>query len=220
MFGDALAYPIRRAGWLMIVIGAVFSVILDLMQHAPLFGIAVAIFGAGYFGSFYLDIVSTTMIGRDEVPEWPSFSNFLDDIVVPFLRLCALFLISFWPIVAVVALAPGEAEWMPAGVVVAVVFGCLYFPMAVLAAQAFGSVSAALPHVVVPGIFRAMPGYLLGVIGLIAVFFVSGFVEGFTSKIPFVGWFVSAAVALYGLMFQARLIGLIYRREREALGWE
>jgi hypothetical protein len=27
-------------------------------------------------------------------------------------------------------------------------------------------------------------------------------------------------VAIYSMMIQARLIGLIYRRKREALGWE
>jgi hypothetical protein len=33
-------------------------------------------------------------------------------------------------------------------------------------------------------------------------------------------WFLAAALSIYSMMIQARVIGLIYRRKREALGWE
>ncbi len=46
---DALTYPIRNGGWVMILLRAIFSVILDLLKFAPVFGIPVAIFGAGWF---------------------------------------------------------------------------------------------------------------------------------------------------------------------------
>ena len=84
----------------MILMGAIFSVVLDLLQFAPLIGIAVALFSYGYFGAFYLDIISTTMTDRDEVPDWPSFSSFIDDILSPFIRLVGLVLISFLPVFA------------------------------------------------------------------------------------------------------------------------
>jgi len=83
MFIDAITYPIRRSGWVTIILGAIFSAILDLLKYAPLVGILVAIFSVGYFGAFYLEIVGTTMVGRNEVPQWPSFSSFWDDIISP-----------------------------------------------------------------------------------------------------------------------------------------
>lgn len=39
---DAFSYPIRRSGWIMILVGAIFSVILDLLQFAPLTALGLA----------------------------------------------------------------------------------------------------------------------------------------------------------------------------------
>src|SRR5690606_21456315 len=102
----------------------------------------------------------------------------------------------------------------------ALVFSCCYFPMAVLATQAFGGVGAALPHVVIPAIIKALPGYLLALAALILVFVICALAQDFIAKVPFIGWFVSSAVALYGLMFQGRLIGLIYVAKQDRLGWD
>jgi hypothetical protein len=111
MFLDAVSYPIRGNGWIMIFIGAIFSVILDVLQFAPFIGIAVALFSAGYFGAFYLDIISTTMNDRDDVPDWPSFSSFIDDIVSPFIRLVGLVLISFLPALALLHCCNRAVSW-------------------------------------------------------------------------------------------------------------
>jgi hypothetical protein len=219
MLLDALSYPIRKSGWIMILIGAIFSAILDLLQFAPVFGIAIALFSAGYFGAFYLDIISTTMTDHDEVPDWPSFSSFIDDIISPFIRLVGLVLISFLPAFAL-PFANQNAPWFIPAIIAAVVYGCFYFPMAVLATQAFGGLGASLPHIVFPAVFRALPGYLLTVAALVVGFVVCGVAQAFAEDIPYVGWFFTAAVALYSLMFQARLIGLIYRTKSEKLGWE
>lgn len=220
MFTDALSYPFRQSGWIMILVGSMFSAVLDLLQFAPLVGFVVGIFSAGYFGAFYLDIINTTIIGRDETPEWPGMSSFLDDILSPFLRLVWLVLISFGPLFAVGIFADEDAPWMIAAVIGAIAYGCFYFPMAVLAMQAFGGFGATLPHMVIPAIFRGMPGYLLAVVSLFVVFVVCELTQEFSAKIPYVGWFLTAAVALYGLMFQGRLIGLFYREKADRLGWE
>lgn len=57
MVFDALIYPFRRGGWLMILLGAIFSLVLDFMKMAPVVGLIAAIFSFGYFGSFFLSIV-------------------------------------------------------------------------------------------------------------------------------------------------------------------
>lgn len=219
MFLDAIAYPIRGSGWLMILIGAIFSVILDILKSAPLFGILVAVFSAGYFGAFYLDMIATTMTDREEVPDWPSFGSFIEDILSPFFRLVGLVFISFLPALVVI-FAGHDSSWFIPGMIAAIVYACLYFPMAVLATQAFGGLGAALPHIVFPGIVHALPGYLLAVAALVAGLIICAVARVFTADIPYVGWFLTAAIALYSLMFQARLIGLIYRTKCDKLGWE
>lgn len=204
----------------MIVLGAVLAVILDWLQAAPLFGLVIAVLSAGYFGAFYLDIISTTILGRDEVPDWPGVSSFWDDILGPFLRLLMLCVISFGPAVAIGILGDEEEAWRLPALLAALLLGSLYFPMAVLGAQAFGNIFGASPHLVLPAIFRAMPLYLAVWFALVVVFVGSGFAGELLGKIPYVGWLVTSAVALYGMMFQGRLIGLLYRDRQDRLGWE
>ena len=216
---DALSYPIRRNGWVMILAGAIFSVILHVLQFAPFIGIVVSIFSAGYFGAFYLDIISTSMSDRDEVPDWPSFTSFLDDILSPFVRLVCLVLISFGPLIGLAFFADHKVSWFAPAIVGAIVYGYIYFPMAVLASLAFGGIGAALPHIVFPAVVRSLPGYLLAVVALVFGMFFCGLAQAFAKDVPFVGWFLTAAITLYSLMFQGRLIGLIYRDKSDKLGW-
>ncbi len=219
MFTDAFGYPTRNGGWAMILTGAVMAVLLDVATIVPVLGLAVALFSAGYFGGFYLDIVGSTMTGNDRMPDWPSFTDFMDDIVAPFVRLLGLVIVSFAAAAAVFFLMEPETDefwWAFGG---AVAFGCFYFPMAVLGSVAAGNLVGALPHVVLPAIFRCLPGYLVVVTGLVVAVVACAVVEEFGGRVPYVGWFVAAVVALYSMMAQGRLIGLIYRAKSEALGW-
>ena len=219
MIRDALTYPIRKSGLIMILLGSVFSLILAFLSAAPAVGLLAALFSAGYFGSFYFDIVSATMTDHDDLPDWPSITSILDDIIWPFLRLLGLVLISFLPAIFVL-FGDDEASWHLPALILTVTYGCFYFPMAVLSTEAFGGFRAALPHVVFPAIVRALPLYLLVVIALALAFAFSRFAEQSTRDVPYIGWFLKATVALYSLMFQARLIGLLYREKSAQLGWD
>lgn len=55
---------------------------------------------------------------------------------------------------------------------------------------------------------------------LILVFAVCSLARESLSNVPLVGWAIAAAIALYGLMFQGRLIGLIYRHKKDRLDWD
>lgn len=204
----------------MIVIGAVFAVVLDVASAAPLIGLLAAIFSAGYFTAFYFDIISTTIAGRDEVPDWPSFSSFWEDILLPFFRVTGVLFVSFLPTLGVALSADTKAEWFPAALWSTIIFGVLYFPMAVLGIIAFGNLGGSFPNVVLPAILKALPGYLLAVAGMVVAFVGLGMTQEFAGHVPYVGWLLASAVALYSLMFQARLLGLIYLAKREQLGWE
>lgn len=216
MFRDAGTFPVRDAGWVMILLGAGFSLLLDLASSLPLIGFVAALFAAGYFSAFYLSIISATMVGDDRMPDWPSPTAFLDDIVMPLLRVLGLTIFSFAPALAV-AVWMEVGPYRPAALLAAVAFGCIYFPMAALGSLTHGNLFGALPHVVLPGVFRAGPWYWVAV-GVMAVVFAAIIgVEIATEKLPLVGVVVSTVLGLYNLMFQARLIGLIYRERGENL---
>lgn len=226
MFLDALSYPVRGSGWLMILLGAILGVILDIGSIAPVIGLAVFVFAGGYFCAFYFDIISSTMCDHDDIPDWPGFSDFLDEIVMPLITLIGLLLLSFWPVIALTVyvfnmdVSPSSPEvptWYDPAMYGLLFLGCCYFPMAIIANQAFGTFTSALPHVVLPAIFKALPSYFIPVVALILVWSIVDLGQSYAERLPFVGWFLAWAVALYGLMFQARLIGLIYRDKQDVL---
>lgn len=159
------------------------------------------------------------MTDHDRMPDWPNFTDFLDDILHPFLRLLGLVLVSFGPWIALMVFLEEDTPFYLVWVFLALGLGCLYFPMAVLDSSAYGNLLAALPHVVFPAVFRSLPLYALAVLALVIVFVLSAIAGDFAAVIPIAGWFVAAAVSLYSLVFQARFIGLIYRHKRDDLGW-
>lgn len=219
MILEALTYPIRKNGWMMILLGAVFSVVLDFFSGALVVGWAVGIFAAGYFGSFYLSIVSTTMGGATELPDWPSFRDMVDDIILPFLSLVGLYLISFGPLLAVLYLMGEKHEWYRPAATLTLLYGIAYFPMSVLASLAFGNIVAALPHVVFPAIGKTLPLYL-GILGIVVLSIVILVLVSAVEEVPDIGVFVMAAATLYFMMFLGRLIGKFYVRKTEVIGWE
>ncbi|MFP4225376.1 MAG: hypothetical protein ACLFRF_01490 [Desulfobacterales bacterium] len=219
MIADAIMFPFQRSGWPILICGTLLSVLINILSFVPLIGFIVALFGAGYFASYYIDIVGFTMTHNDDVPDWPSLTDLWDDIITPFFRICGLIVLSFWPIIIVPFLVETESPQFTPVLIGVIALGCLYFPMAVIALQAFGTLGGAMPHVVIPAVIRAMPGYLLGVLALAMVFVGCTFAEGLTAEIPFAGWVLTAFIGLYGLMCQARLIGLIYRHYEHKIGW-
>lgn len=222
-FLDAFSYPFRKGGWVALLTGAGFSLVLEVGQWVPIVGIPVAVFSAGFFAAVFLRIVATTMIGDDELPDWPSVTALVDDILLPLLRVLGLgiiafapwLVVSFWPLFGFPALGGREEELLYAtwGL------GMVYLPMAVLGSVVYGNLWGALPHVVLPAIFRAMPVYLFALVALALTVAAGWMVDELTGKLPPLRLVVMSLVGLYGLMVQGRLIGLIYRERREALGW-
>lgn len=219
MILDALGYPLRQGGWTTLVAGAIFAVALDFLTAYSAAGIITAVFGAGYFGAYYMNIIGSTMAGRDELPDWPGFSNWRDDIFNPWFQLLAVIIISFAPLLVLIGVS-NQKDANEEYFVAALAFGCLYYPAAILAYLSFGSLKTALPYIVLPAIFRMMPGYLLVLVALVVAFVLSALTQSAVSRVPYIGWFPTACVALYGVMFQGRLIGLLYRKYETRLKWD
>jgi hypothetical protein len=217
MLADVLTYPVRSGGWLMIAIGAGFSVLVYLATWAPFIGGIVGLLAAGFFAAYYLEVINTTVNGGDDPPDWPSVSDFKEDILMPLVYTIGIALISWGPLLLTQFIDKtweGREAWQ----VGAFVFALIYFPMATLGYVMHGHLGGALPHRVLPAIFRALPGYLV-VIVLFTVLTVLSTLSDIISKVPLVGIVLTAAPTLYLLMAQGRLIGLLYRAKREQIGW-
>lgn len=218
MLVDTLTYPIRSDGWLMIAIGAGLSILLKIASLGGILGIVAIAFAGGFFASYYLDIINTTVNDSDAPPEWPSIADFMDDIVSPLLKTLGVSFISGFPLLLTALIDNASPAKEPCQLA-ARTFMAFYFPMAMLGLVMHGHLGGALPHRVFPAIFRALPGYLWVLLLFAAIFFLSSLVESIASHVPFVGIVLTAAPSLYLLMAEARLIGLLYRSKREQIGW-
>jgi len=213
MLLDALTYPIRKNGWLLLLTGAIFALILKvLLVVLPLLMLFLLVFYLGYFGAYYLSIITSTANGRDEMPDWPGFSDFFNEILWPFVRIIVIVGVSFGPWFVLLLVKNNQLVWLPYTRMAAVAWGWLYLPMAALTVQLSGRYRSVLPHVVVPAIVQLMPGYLVVAGACAAAFFAAHWLRGYFHSLAYVGLLVSALLSLYTFVFQARLIGLLYRR--------
>lgn len=236
LFWDSVKFPWRKDGWTIVIPGAILGLLVGLGSFAPLFGFFPITLGVGYFGALYLDIIATTIAGKEEPPDWPEISNLYEDIVLPGLRLVGITFISFAPQLIFIAVAKpdhmpyfsslvinvwGDFPWLEGTITKLLnLLGCAYFPMACIAVVMAGSLSAALPHRVIPAIQRCLPEYALAVLCLLgARFFARGIEVGALFLSPFVQAVAGSLAAFFLLIIQARITGLTCRRFRERIAW-
>jgi len=219
---DALVYPIRGPGRLLLVIGAVLSAALSYASGFMIIGGVAWLLGLAYFNAFYFNIVESTVSGNDEAPDWPDVSDWAGEIILPMVRTIGVWLISFFPAMVVSALVKGDHPnvWTSPFLWAAMAWGALYFPMAILNVIVGNEMVAAMPHRVLPQIRKALPGYLALAGVLVLAVLASGFLSFSLGKLPLIGGLLSAWIGLYFAMAQARLAGRFYREHLEALETE
>ena len=212
---DALTYPWRRGGAFILVPGAFLALAFSISAYAPVVGLASMGIGACYFAAFYLQIVETTIAGQHRVPDWPSFSDFYDDLIRPGLQMAVVFVMSslvfaaaVWLITSVVTFADDEAAFKTLRGIAEVVFGA-YVPMAVLGLVFHGHAGGAMPHRVIPAIFRCMPGYLIGMGGLTLISVLTNALHEVVRIIPLAGILLGWLLTICLMVMQARLTGTL-----------
>jgi len=226
----AFIYPFRGTGILVLVVSALLFTALDFLVSG-LFGIAIFVIATGYLFSYMQNIIQSTAAEDKEMPELPGF----DGVLASFGRLIGAVLMSFGIaiVVGVIGLQRGEAPNLIA-LVGALAFGCLYFPMALLAVCMKDSVAAANPLVVVPAILKAPLEYIVAVIIMGAVVGVRMLGEvivaglaGQTFTTRNMGVLVTALAVralwslavVYFLSVNMRILGLLYVTKKRSLGW-
>ncbi len=218
LLGDALIYPFRGSGKYLLVMGAVLTLLMKVASLAPLFGLLSSILLGGYFMAVYFEIIQTTATGSDEAPRFPNVADLWGDILAPLAKVIGVVLVSFVPLFLYQWLTrEGITDERVAYGLLG--FGLVYMPMAMLAVVVLGHIGVALPHVVLPSIFRAGFLYWLAVALLAVLFTASAMLDEYFEGLSVAGWIITAVFGMYLLMANGRTLGLLYREKEDALNW-
>src|SRR5207248_11469505 len=116
----AFPYPLRGAGVVILFVGIVLTAILKFGQwlvmtglvRPMIFGFALQVFAGGYLFTYLQSIIFSTVAEDKELPDLPSASNFVEDILFPFLRLLGLVALCFGPAIGleIWAVVSGETS--------------------------------------------------------------------------------------------------------------
>jgi hypothetical protein len=139
---------------MMLVAGTAFFFLLGWL---PLLGLIVT----GYLFNFAKSIITSTAEGRQDLPDWPDFSDWKDDILMPYLQLFALMLLCFGPAFIIALWQPGSENATRIAWFAALGFGGLLAPMGMLALAIFDRIAALNPIALTWSILRVPLPYLL-----------------------------------------------------------
>jgi hypothetical protein len=155
-FSAAFAYPFRGIGMFVLVAGTAVFFTAWLLSCVGF--IITAIF-SGYMMLYYFDVISTSSSGRREPPDWPDISGVMDIMSAAFMSFC-LNAFTIIPLIGYIAYSAAygaaPSPWIVIGLVV---WGAIYYPMALIMVAESRNAIATLPPVVIGAIIHAPPKY-------------------------------------------------------------
>jgi hypothetical protein len=226
---DAFQYPLRGNGLTLLIGGTVFFGILAGAQALleKLMGftrvvppmvlagyLIVIVMSTGYLVACLQGIITSSVGGEEDMPDWPEVSEFWGDIGVPFFRFLAVSLVLVGPGLA--AMFFGPAVGVPV-----LLLGLFCAPMALLTVAMADSIVGLNPFVIFSGIAK-VPGQYVVVCGLLGgLLLLAGlarYLLGFL-PIPVLPALVGGFLSLYALCVGMRVLGAMYHSNRDALNW-
>jgi len=222
-------YPFRGSGLLVLIISTLLFSGLEYMGSG--FSLLMGIAAIGYLFAYMQNIIHATANQEEEMPELPGF----DDLFGACFRLLGAVVMSFGPAIGLAVYAfLQEGSPVVIAMIPAIIFGCLYFPMALLAVAMKDSVAAANPLVVVPTILKVPMEYLVTVLVMGAVFglrmlggtivtvMASGTYSTRSMNVLLITLGLRAFwsfVTVYLLAVNMRILGLLYLTKKDRFGW-
>lgn len=208
---DAVAYPLRKHGWQIIMVSTIVWLLMACTLALPLINLGLFVLYAAYFGAYYLKILSETVNGSDVMPNWPDFMNIADDILKPALRLVVIALNSWLPLIIVLVVHTHVMRVPRVVGMAALCYGIFSFPMTALLVQVSGRYRAGLPHIVLPAMFELGWRYALVAIACIVAVLAWVYLPKLLFGRSVAGAVFNVAFLIYMVAFQARITGLLYR---------
>jgi hypothetical protein len=212
----ALIYPFTGNGIFLFLAGSVFFVLLG---YLPLIGYLVS----GYLFSYAKHIVSSSAEGNPTPPDWPDFTNWFDDLILPYLQFLALTVVFFGPaIVLGFWFAGGPTAAMLVAFVAALGFGALFAPMGMLALSMFDHIGVLNPVSLAWSILRVPGPYLVAAAAFEFILFLNVFARPLLIgllPVPLLPTLISGFLNLYFVAVSMRILGLLYANNKDKLGW-
>ena len=229
-------YPFVGKGIWILFTGIFTLTIMTLMDFILLVGTGVKYFIWAYFWAYAVKIVNSSADAEKEPPHWPDVTNFMSDIGGPLFRVIGVGIICYLPAVI-------YGGWVVRSLVesgdinnlfnfsetpsleVIIFFGLIlagsaYYPMAILATSMSGRLISANPLTIIPSIFKTFIDYFICLIVFLIVVFIRAFAERvMVLPIPLLGAAIYNALALYFIMVEMRLLGLLYNANADRLNW-
>lgn len=209
-------YPTKSQG-LGIIAGAIILLkiipgiftIFPFPLVGPLVSLLFIVITALLLFPYFLSIINSTGLGKDELPDWPDFTFLWEGIIAPFLATLTLL---FIPILLCIFFRDFRLPIL--------LISILYYPIALMILAVTEKLLNALnPLLVISSISKIWREYFLGVAGFYTLFVLGMVLAYYFGKIPFIGGIVSTGVWLYISILGMRLIGLIYRAGAKKLAW-
>lgn len=227
---QAFAYPLKAEGLVLLCVGTMLYLFIEaatyVLSLGGLFGLAgviiMTVFGVGYIFSYMKRIIASTAEGNEGMPDWPDFTDWGEDILVPFFQMLGTLLFSFLPLFAVLVMSVkgmDVADWL---IIPAIIAGCLYYPMGLLSVALHDTIAGLNPLLIVPSIFRVFGAYLVCCLVVAGIFLVRTAMVELLPRVlpvPIFPYVISGFVGLYLLTTLMRVIGLLYLAKKDELGW-
>ena len=184
----------------------------------------------GFLFLFLQNIIHTTTSDEAEPLSFPA----VDELGSALFELVGTIAVSFAPVFGLDIARLFGVEIPGAAFVAAMIFGCVYFPMAFLAVAMKDTVLAANPLIVFPAIMKIPARYLIVSVILISVyeirqlgdllFGLNGRTALATSEASALAttlglYAIWSFVSVYLLAVNMRILGLLYNSSKEKLGW-
>jgi FHA domain/B-box zinc finger len=225
----AFIYPFRGMGLIILILATCAFAALGFLS-AGLLSIFAKIVFYGFLFLFMQNIIHTTVSDENEPLSFPDTGGLFGAAF----QLAGTILVSFGLAIGLLVARLFDVEIPVAGIIAAVILGCLYFPMAFLAVAMKDSVMAANPLVVIPSIMKIPVQYLVASIVLMSVFGarqLGGIVSSLlgmesmsthSMNVFFIAIGMQAVwafVSVYLLTVNMRILGLLYTSSKDELGW-
>ncbi len=208
-------FPFTGNGlWIMLSAAIVLPLTILGLSALWIFGLGLLLIIAVYLTGYISQVVVDTAGGEDEAPNWPDFSDFIEECFWPTLMALGAILVAFAPWI-IAALA--GADSLIRSVLGAV--GAAYLPMALTAAVLFRSIEGLNPFLVVRSIFKTLPKYIFAAVLVVLVFLAMQLAQDFMRGQSLLLSMIGPVVGLYFYIVQARIMGLIYRYCEDELDW-
>ncbi len=189
-----------------------------LLGRLPLIGLLVT----GYLFAYAKSIITSTANGQKEPPDWPDFSDWKEDILVPYVQLVALVLLCFGPAFIIGLWHPDNETPARIAYFAALGFGALLAPMGMLALAMFDTLTVLNPIALTWSILRVPLHYLVAAaafeIVLVLYWFAGSALRG-VIPVPFLPEIISSFLNLYVISVGMRILGLLYVSNQDEFGW-